>query len=77
MAGWLGSPSPILFLWADMAKKPVWWGILCIVPLIGFVFTALIWVAIAEARKKPSWLGILFIVPIVNLIVLGYLAWSD
>jgi hypothetical protein len=41
------------------------------------VFTALIWAAIAEARKKPSWLGILSIVPIVNLIVLGYLAWSD
>jgi uncharacterized membrane protein len=76
--GWLAwIPIANFILWADMAKKPVWWGILCIIPLIGFVFTALIWAAIAEARKKPSWLGILFIVPLVNLIVLGYLAWSD
>jgi uncharacterized membrane protein len=76
--GWLAwIPIANFFLWADIAKKPVWWGILCIVPLVGYVFTALIWVAIAEARKKPNWLGILSIVPVVNLIVLGYLAWSD
>jgi hypothetical protein len=32
---------------------------------------------IAEARSKPSWWGILLIIPVVNLIVPGYLAWSD
>jgi len=28
-------------------------------------------------RRKPGWWGILIIIPVVNLIVPGYLAWSD
>ena len=76
--GWLAwIPIANLILWANIAKKPIWWGILCLIPLIGIVFTILLWMAIAEARKKPSWWGILLIVPVVNLIVPGYLAWSD
>lgn len=35
------------------------------------------WMAIAEKRGKPSWWGILTIVPVANLIVPGYLAFSD
>ncbi len=76
--GWLAwIPVANLILWANIAKKPVWWGILCIVPLVGIVFMILLWMGIAEARKKPGWWGILMIVPLVNLIVPGYLAWSD
>lgn len=37
----------------------------------------LVWMGIAEERGKPNWWGILLIVPVVNLIVPGYLAWSD
>jgi len=33
--------------------------------------------AIAVARRKPNWWGILISMPVVNLIVPGYLAWSD
>jgi len=55
----------------------MWWGLLCMVPLVNMVFTALLWVAIAEARKKPNWWGILLIVPVINIIVPGYLAWAD
>jgi hypothetical protein len=35
------------------------------------------WMSIAEERNKPNWWGILLIVPVANLIVPGYLAWSD
>jgi hypothetical protein len=35
------------------------------------------WLTVAEARHKPNWWGILTIVPIVNIVVPGYLAWSD
>ena len=44
---------------------------------INIVMIILVWMGVAEARNKPSWWGILIIVPIVNLIVPGYLAWSN
>jgi len=56
---------------------PIWWGLLCLVPLVNLVFIVLLWMAIAEARKKPSWWGVLLIVPVVNLVVPGYLAWLE
>ena len=70
-------PIANLILWANIARKPIWWGILCIVPFVNFVFMILLWMAIAEARNKPNWWGILMIVPLVQFIVPGYLAWSD
>ena len=76
--GWLAwIPIANLILWANIAKKPIWWGILCLVPIVNIVFMILLWMAIAEARNKPNWWGILLIVPVLNLIVPGYLAWSD
>jgi hypothetical protein len=76
--GWLAwIPIANLILWANIARKPIWWGILCIIPIVNIVFMILLWMAIAEARKKPSWWGIMLIVPMANLIVPGYLAWSD
>ena len=76
--GWMAwVPIANLFLMANIAKKPVWWGVLCLVPFVGIVFIILIWMGIAEAVKKPNWWGILLIVPVVNLIVPGYLAWAD
>jgi Family of unknown function (DUF5684) len=70
-------PIANFFLMADIAKKPLWWGILCLIPILGIVFMILIWMGIAEARKKPNWWGIMLIVPVVGIIVPGYLAWSD
>ena len=76
--GWLAwIPIANFVLWANIARKPIWWGFLCLVPFANMVFIALLWMAIAEARKKPNWWGILVIVPVVQLIVPGYLAWTD
>jgi hypothetical protein len=76
--GWMAwIPIANAILWANIAKKPIWWGLLCIIPLVGLVFMVILWMAIAEARHKPYWWGIMLIVPLVNLIVPGYLAWSD
>ena len=76
--GW-GAWLPILqiILSLNIARKPVWWIILCLIPLVNIIILVIIWMAIAEARKKPSWWGILLIVPVINLIVPGCLAWSD
>lgn len=70
-------PIANVFLMLQIAKKPIWWIILCLIPLVNIIILIVIWMGIAEARGKPSWWGILMIVPLVNLIVPGYLAWVD
>ena len=70
-------PIANLVLMLNIAKKPIWWIILCFVPLVNIVIIVMIWMAIAEARGKPNWWGILMIVPVVGFVALGYLAWGD
>jgi hypothetical protein len=70
---------PILnvFLLLMIAKKPLWWFILFLIPIVNIVIGILVWMAIAEARGKPSWMGILMIIPFVNLIIPGILAFTE
>src|SRR5262249_2236400 len=70
-------PIVNLFLMLDIAKKPMWWFVLFLIPLVNLVMGVLVWMGVATARRKPEWWGILSIVPIVNIVVPGYLAWSD
>ena len=70
-------PIANLFLMLSIAKKPMWWFLLFLVPLVNIVIAIMVWMAMAEARGKPSWWGILTIVPVANLVVPGVLAWSD
>ena len=60
-----------------IAKKPMWWFLLFLIPLVNIAISIVVWMGIAEARQKPNWWGILMIVPIANLVVPGYLAWAD
>ncbi len=76
-AWWAWVPILNAILMLNVAKKPVWWFILLLVPFVNIVIGIMVWMAIAEARGKPNWWGILLIVPLVGLIVPGYLAWSD
>ncbi|GAC1631846.1 MAG: hypothetical protein NVS9B14_04300 [Candidatus Acidiferrum sp.] len=76
--GWLAwIPIANIILMLNIARKPIWWIVLCLIPLVNIVIIILVWMGIAEARNKPSWWGVLMIVPVVSLIVPGYLAWSD
>jgi hypothetical protein len=70
-------PIANLFLMLSVAKKPMWWFILFLIPLVGVVMMIIVWMAVAEARGKPNWWGVLMIVPLVNFVVPGYLAWAD
>jgi hypothetical protein len=72
---WIPIVNIVLML--NIAKKPIWWILLCFIPLVNIVILVIVWMAIAEARGKPNWWGILMLVPVVSLIVPGYLAWSD
>jgi Family of unknown function (DUF5684) len=66
-----------IVLMLNIAKKPLWWIILCLIPIVNIIVIVIVWMAIAEARGKPSWWGILIIVPAAQVIVPGYLAWAD
>jgi hypothetical protein len=72
---WIPIVNIILLL--NIAKKPVWWFLLFLIPLVNIVIAILVWMGVAEARNKPNWWGILLIVPVVGIVVPGYLAWSD
>jgi hypothetical protein len=76
--GWLAwIPIANVILMLNIAKKPIWWIVLCLIPLVSIVMFILIWMGIAEARNKPNWWGIMVIVPFMNIIMPGYLAWAD
>lgn len=70
-------PIANCFLLLSVAKKPMWWFILILIPLVNIVITVIVWMAVAEARGKPNWWGILTLVPAVNIVVPGVLAWAD
>lgn len=74
---WAWIPILNIILMLNIAKKPIWWIILLLIPLVNIIVGIIVLMGVAEARNKPSWWGILTIVPVVGLIVPGYLAWSD
>jgi hypothetical protein len=74
---WAWVPILQIILSLNIARKPIWWIVLCIVPFLNIVMLILIWMGVAHARNRPSWWGILLIVPVVNLIIIGMLAWTD
>ena len=76
--GWLAwIPIANVILMLNIARKPIWWILLCLIPGVSIVMFILIWMGIAEARNKPNWWGIMVIVPVMNVIMPGYLAWSE
>lgn len=71
---WIPILNIILML--QVAKKPIWWIILFLVPFVNIIFAILVWMGIAKAVNKPEWMGILVIVPIANLIIPAYFAFA-
>lgn len=76
--GWLAwIPIANVILMLNIAKKPIWWIVLCLIPLVNIVIVVIVWMEIAVACKKPNWWGILTLIPVVNLVIMGMLAWGD
>lgn len=69
-------PIVNIFLMLMIAKKPMWWFILMLIPIVNIVILIITFMEIAKARGKPGWVGVLMIVPFANVIVPGYLAFS-
>lgn len=60
-----------------VAKLPLWFIILFLIPLVNFVVGIILWVKICQARGKSGWLAIMLFIPVVNLIFIPYLAFSE
>ncbi|MCX5711382.1 MAG: hypothetical protein NT060_05500 [Candidatus Omnitrophica bacterium] len=77
-------PIGNLFLLCKIAGITYWWLLLLLVyivpiagPLLFLAFCGYLWYKVSLARNKPGWVGILGVIPLVNLIVMGYLAFSE
>lgn len=77
-------PVASLLLMLNIAQIKYRWLLLILaapIPIVGYLVmiaaTLFIWYKIIIARNKPAWLIILMIVPIANLVVMGYLAFSN
>jgi len=69
-------PIANIFLLLMIAKRPLWWFILMLIPLVNIVVAIIVWLDILKLRGKPWWWIILLIIPIVNLVALAILAWG-
>ena len=74
--GW-GAIVPIynLILVLKIAGKPMWWFLLCLVPLVNVVIVILIYIALAKNFGKSSGfaIGMIFL----PFIFFPMLAWGD
>ena len=71
-------PIANMVLLAQMAKKPLWWVILMLIPFVNIIILILVWMAIAERMGKPSWWGVMIIlVPIANIVFFLMLTFAD
>lgn len=71
---WIPILNIVLML--NIAKRPVWWLILLLIPFVNIIIGIIIWVDICKARGKSGWWVILLFIPIVNIIALCILAWG-
>src|SRR5438552_1613193 len=68
-AGLAWLPIGNLFLMCAIGRRPAWWVLLLLVPIVNLVAAAMIWMGMAEARGRPAWAGALALLPGVGLIV--------
>lgn len=75
--GWLAwVPIANTFLVLQIARKPLWWFVLLLIPGVNLIISLLVFMGLAAACGKPGWLGILMMLVIPTPFVLAYLAFS-
>jgi len=74
--GW-ASIIPIynIIVMLEIVKRPIWWLVLMLIPIVNFVVAIIIWVDLIKAFGKPGWHVILAI--FFGFIYFPYLAFSD
>ena len=72
--GWAAIiPIYNLIVWAEVAKKEVWWGLLCMIPMVGIVFMFMLNIEVAKQFGKDAGYGIgMSLLPFVFWPMLGF-----
>lgn len=65
-------PIANFWLMTQIAKKPVWWVVLCFIPFVNIYAIIMLWMDIAEVMGRPKNWGILAIV----VVGAGMIAWG-
>jgi uncharacterized membrane protein YhaH (DUF805 family) len=60
-----------------VAKLPLWFIILLLIPPISVIVGVVMFVKICQARGKSGWLVILMFIPPISLVFIPYLAFSE
>lgn len=72
--GW-GAIIPIynLYLMLEIARKPTWWLVLYFIPVVNFVISIIVYVAVAETFGKSAGFAVgLIFLPYVFFPILGF-----
>lgn len=72
---WL--PVLNLFLVLHIAGRGFLWFLLLLIPGVNLLALVVLWGDLAAALGKSAWLGLLAPVPIANVVMQGYLAFSE
>jgi Family of unknown function (DUF5684) len=72
--GWAAIvPIYNLFILAKIAGKPMWWGVLMLIPLVGFIVFIIVSIALAERFGKGTGFGLgLSFLGIIFFPILGF-----
>ena len=72
--GWAAIvPIYNLFILAKIAGKPMWWGVLMLIPLVGFIVFIIVAIALAEKFGKGAGFGLgLSFLGIIFFPILGF-----
>jgi len=75
-AWWAFIPLVQFFLMLKIARKPFWWFVLILIPIVNLVPLAIAWAHIARRCGRSNIVGILSLVPVVSFFALAILALS-
>ena len=76
IAWWSWVPVLQLFLFVKMAKKPAWWFVLMLVPIVNLIVFIMMSVEIAKNLGQSPFWGVMMLFPVMNFAALGVLAFS-
>jgi Ca2+/Na+ antiporter len=65
------------FQLVQLARKPLWWFVLCLIPFINIICFAILWIDVAKYVSHPPILGFLTIIPPICFVTIGILAFSQ
>lgn len=71
---WIPLLNAILII--QIAKRPIWWIVLMMIPLVNIVISIVVMIDFLKVLGKPAWWVILMMIPVVNLVVWGILAFE-